>query len=208
MSAVLTSPLLAHLKWIEHGFGTRHAEIDQSAMASVQQIHSGTSLTAEYSGRAGEGDALVTRTPDLAVSIRTADCFPILLADAETRAVAAIHAGWRGTAAGIVRSALDRMHAEFGTDPVNVYAAIGPGIGVCCYEVGVEVARQFGVPVAGKIDLAVENRRQLVAGGVNPDRIDRVGGCTFCSPGLFFSWRRDQDRAGRMISFIRVIPNH
>ena len=206
---LLTSSLLASLNrehaWLDHGFGTRNANLDQAGMASLQQIHSDVTFVAHGPISVGEGDALVTRTQGVAVSIRTADCFPILLADPETRAVAAIHAGWRGTAAGVVGSSLDRMRTEFGTDPGNVYAAIGPGIGQCCYEVGIDVARQFGLQEAGKLDLAVENKNQLIASGVRRDRIERVGGCTFCHPAQFFSWRRDQDRAGRMISFIKLI---
>lgn len=200
----LTSSLLENLEWLEHGFGTRNANLDQTSMASVKQIHSDVTFVAREAGCMGEGDALVTMTEGVAVSVRTADCYPILLADPETRAVAAIHAGWRGTAAGVVRSSLERMRNDFGTDPRNVYAAIGPGIGQCCYEVGIEVARQFGLNDAGNLDLAVENRNQLIAAGLQPDRIERVGGCTFCHPTQFFSWRRDHDRAGRMISFIRV----
>jgi len=197
--------LLDGLDWLEHGFGTRNAVLDQAAMASLKQIHSGISFKAENPGCVGEGDALVTRIPGVAVSIRTADCFPILLADPQTRAVAAVHAGWRGTAAGVVRASLARMQEEFGTKPENMYAAIGPGIGRCCYEVGAEVARQFGLNEAGKLDLAVENRNQLIAAGLQPEKIEQVGGCTFCQPRQFFSWRRDHDPAGRMISFIRVI---
>lgn len=203
--SVLTSSLLENLPWLEHGFGTRQSNPDQTAMARLQQIHSAATFVARESGSIGEGDALVSTSPSVAVSIRTADCFPILLADPETRSVAAIHAGWRGTAAGIVAATLARMRSEFGTDPGNIFAAIGPGIGHCCYEVGVEVARQFGMAQAGKLDLAVENRNQLVAEGVRPDRIEQVGGCTFCHPAQFYSWRRDHDRAGRMISFIRIL---
>jgi len=205
---ILTSSLLASLNrehvWLEHGFGTRQANPDQAAMARLQQIHSAVSLVAHKPGCVGEGDALVTREIGVAISVRTADCFPILLADPETRSVAAVHAGWRGTAAGVVRTSLDRMRSEFGTDQRNVFAAIGPGIGACCYEVGVEVAKQFGMQAAGHLDLAVENSNQLIAAGLRPDRIELVGGCTFCHPAQFFSWRRDHDRAGRMISFIRV----
>jgi polyphenol oxidase len=202
--SVLTSSLLENFDWLEHGFGTRESNPDQTAMARLQQIHSAATFVAHAAGCAGEGDALVTQTPGVAVSVRTADCFPILLADPDTRAVAAIHAGWRGTAAGVVRTSLDRMRSAFGTDPRNVFAAIGPGIGACCYEVGVEVARQFGMQGAGNLDLAVENSNQLIAAGLRPNRIELVGGCTFCHPQQFFSWRRDHDRAGRMISFIRV----
>jgi len=202
---VLTSKLLANLDWLEHGFGTRDSKLDQTAMASVKQIHSDVTFVARETGCVGEGDALVTQTRGVAISIRTADCFPILLADPETRSVAAIHAGWRGTAAGVIKSSLDRMRKDFGTDPRNVFAAIGPGIGVCCYEVGIEVARQFGMKDAGRLDLAVENTNQLIAAGLQPDRIEQVGGCTFCHSTQFFSWRRDHDRAGRMISFIRIV---
>lgn len=202
--SVLSSRLLEPFHWLKHGFGTRDANLDQNAMASVKQIHSGIVWVAHETGCIGEGDALVTAEPGVAISVRTADCFPILLADPETHTVAAVHAGWRGTAAGVVRSTLERMRSEFGTDAGNVYAVIGPGIGSCCYEVGVDVARQFGRQEAGKLDLAVENRNQLIAAGLRPDRMDVVGGCTFCQPAQFFSWRRDRDRAGRMISFIRV----
>jgi YfiH family protein len=192
------------LDWLEHGFGTRDSDLDQAEMASLKQIHSAVSLTAHKPGWVGEGDALLTQTQGVAVSVRTADCFPILLADPETRSVAAVHAGWRGTVAGVVRTSLQRMRSEFGTDPRNVFAAVGPGIGACCYEVGIEVARQFGRNEAGKLDLAVENKNQLIAAGLQPGRIERVGGCTFCHPAQFFSWRRDQDRAGRMVSYIRM----
>jgi YfiH family protein len=202
--SILTSNLLQSLPWLEHGFGTRHAHLDQTTMASVKQIHSAVALVARGPGCVGEGDALLTSEPGVAVSVRTADCFPVLLADPETRSVAAIHAGWRGTVSGVVRTSLDRMRSEFGTDAANVYAAMGPGIGACCYQVGVEVARQFGMTEAGNVDLAVENRNQLIAAGLQPDRIEQVGGCTFCNPAQFFSWRRDHDRAGRMVSFIRV----
>jgi polyphenol oxidase len=204
--SVLISPLLASLNrehaWLDHGFGTRSAALDQTTMASLKQIHSSAVLLGQAAGCAGEGDALVTRVSGLPVSVRTADCFPILLADPETRAVAAIHAGWRGTAARILPTALARMNAEFGTDPRNIHAAIGPGIGKCCYEVGDEVSRQFGMEQRGKLDLAVENTNQLIESGVEPAHIDRVGGCTFCNAANFFSWRRDRERAGRMISFI------
>jgi len=201
----LTSSILDQLSWLEHGFGTRSSAVDQDSMASLKQIHSSVVLAADSVGCAGEGDALVSREPGLAVSIRTADCFPILLADPVTRSVAAVHAGWRGTAASVVLSSLGRMQSEFGTDPRDVYAAIGPGIGSCCYEVGLEVAQRFGKGEAGHLDLAAENRSQLIAAGLHPDHIDAVGGCTFCNPAQFFSWRRDHDRAGRMISFIRAI---
>jgi hypothetical protein len=199
---VLYSALLSKLNWLDHGFGTRADSIPQDNMTSLKQIHSGLVLPAEQVGCAGEGDALVTARPRLPVSIRTADCYPILLADSRNRAVAAVHAGWRGTAAHIIVRTLEEMHQRFGTEPADVRAAIGPGIGGCCYEVGVEVARQFGLEQAGRIDLAAINRRQLLDAGVAEAHIDVLGGCTKCDIHLFHSYRRDQIGAGRMVSYI------
>jgi polyphenol oxidase len=91
-----------------------------------------------------QGDALITRERGVLLGVQTADCVPILLADTKRRAVAAIHSGWRGTAQRIAEKTLGRMQMEFGTRPQDVIAAIGPGIGQCCYEVGHEVIKEFG----------------------------------------------------------------
>jgi YfiH family protein len=114
---------------------------------TLRQIHSDAthrvdSMTANAKD-ALHGDALFTREPGFLLAVQTADCIPILLADTKHRAVAAIHAGWRGTLARIAAKTLGRMHMEFGTSPKDVFAALGPGIGRCCYEVGEEVARDF-----------------------------------------------------------------
>jgi len=202
----LTSPLLDGLGWVEHGFGTRHSAVTQDGMASLKQIHSNVAHVADRpTGCVGEGDALLTNEVGLTVSIRTADCYPILLADPEHRAVAAIHAGWRGTAAGIAGEAINRMQNVYGSRAESIYAAIGPGIGVCCYEIGEEVARKFGMPNAGRLDLAAENRKQLIAAGVPEAQISTVARCTYCDADRFFSYRREGERAGRMISFIRRV---
>jgi YfiH family protein len=92
---------------------------------------------------APQGDALFTRERGVLLAVQTADCIPILLSDARHRAVAAIHAGWRGTLCRIAEKTLGRMQMEFGTRPEDVIAALGPGIGQCCYEVGPEVAKEF-----------------------------------------------------------------
>jgi polyphenol oxidase len=201
---MLRSPLLEPFAWLEHGFGERTDTFDQSLGASLKQIHSHICFTAEKTGVAGEGDALITAKPGLAVSVRTADCYPILLADPVRRAVAAIHAGWRGTAAHIVIEAMERMRSEYGTLVQDIVAAIGPGIGGCCYEVGEEVARQFGVTGCGRIDLATANRQLLVSAGVPVAQIHTAGYCTFCDAARFWSWRREKEQAGRMVSFVRV----
>jgi polyphenol oxidase len=201
---LIRSPLLSNLAWIEHRFGTRNDPGSQHGMAGLRQIHSARCLVSNTPDCAGEGDALVTREPGLAVSVRTADCLPILLADRTHRVIAAVHAGWRGTAAEIVRRTLDTMGASFDTSPAQVVAAIGPGIGVCCYHVGEEVARQFGLARAGRIDLAGANRAQLESAGVPATQIDVLACCTYCDPARFHSYRRDKERSGRMISYIRI----
>jgi YfiH family protein len=188
----------------EHEFGTRMGPSSQDGMARVKQIHSSICLCAASDGVVGEGDALITDRRGLAISVRTADCFPILLGDPRRGVVAAVHAGWRGTAAGIVTGTIARMKAEFNTDPRDIHAAIGPGIGACCYHVGEDVARRFGREEAGCIDLAEANRRQLIESGVPAAQVQVMTLCTFCDADRFHSFRRDKEQAGRMISYIRL----
>lgn len=169
-------------------------------MASLKQIHSDIALRVHQPGLAGEGDALITSVAGLPISVRTADCYPILLADARKRIVAAVHAGWRGTVAQIARKTIEQMES----DPKDVFAAVGPGIGLCCYFVGEDVARLFDLEHAGHIDLADANRAQLTAAGVPPAQIEVAGECTFCHPERYYSFRREKHETGRMISFIAL----
>jgi len=117
-------------------------------VVALRQVHSDivqvvNSSNPEPSGDAPKGDALITSEPGFLLVVQTADCVPILLADKKRRAVAAIHAGWRGTLQRIAQKALGRMQMEFGTGPQDVIAALGPGIGQCCFEVGPEVVAEF-----------------------------------------------------------------
>jgi YfiH family protein len=118
-------------------------------VAALRQIHSDivhvvAAATAFPQGeQAPKGDALITRAPGVLLTIQTADCIPILLADTRQHAVAAIHSGWRGTAHRIAEKTLGRMQMEFCTRPQDVIAALGAGIGGCCYEVGHEVVKEF-----------------------------------------------------------------
>jgi YfiH family protein len=129
---------------------------------------------------------------------------PILLVDDAKRAVAAVHAGWRGTVSEIVKRAVYRMGEEFGSEPARLHAALGPGIGYCCYVVGADVAAQFGEVGTCHIDLLEANRRQLVEAGVPAGQIYAAGLCTQCGAEDFHSYRRDKERAGRMLSFAGV----
>jgi YfiH family protein len=195
---------LDRLEWLVHGFGTRLADVPSmfGNLATLKQIHSSSCISAEgRSGLLGAGDALLENTPGSVVAVKTADCIPILLADERRHAVAAVHAGWRGTAAGIAARAVEAMRERFGTAAADLYAAIGPGIGKCCYEVGPEVAAQFGERGRAHVDLPEINRRQLAGAGVSPDHIYLSNLCTMCLPGEFHSFRRDKEIAGRLYSF-------
>jgi hypothetical protein len=193
--------------WLVHGFGTRLADIPACfpQLATLKQIHSSSCIAAEgRAGLLGEGDALTENQPGSVVAVKTADCIPILLVDERRRAVAAVHAGWRGTAAGIASGAVAAMSRRFGTRPEDLHAAIGPGIGECCYEVGAEVAERFGGQGRGHVDLPAANQRQLEQAGVTPKRIYASNLCTMCRPEEFDSFRRDREAAGRMYSFAGI----
>jgi YfiH family protein len=193
--------------WLVHGFGTRLADIPAgfAQLATLQQVHSSLCVSAEgRAGLLGEGDALIENQPGSVVAVKTADCIPILLVDERQRAVAAVHAGWRGTAARIAARAVAAMSQRFGTCPEDLHAAVGPGIGKCCYEVGAEVAARFGGQGRGHIDLPAANRRQLEEAGVTPERVYASNLCTMCRPQEFDSFRRDQEAAGRMYSFAGI----
>jgi polyphenol oxidase len=195
------------LPWLVHGFGTRWSDIPAlfGNLATVRQVHSAECVAPEgRAGVVGQADALVEDTPGAVVAVKTADCVPIVLVDERRRAVAAVHAGWRGTAAAIVARAVAAMRARFGTAAEDLYAAIGPAIGVCCYEVGSEVAAEFGMEGRVHLDLAAENRRQLLNAGLASGRIYLSGLCTMCHPEEWHSFRRDREAAGRQYSFVGI----
>ena len=199
---------LDSLPWLVHGFGTRLAHIPAlfDNLATLRQIHSAACVAAAgRRGMLGEGDALLENTPGSVVAVRTADCLPILLVDERLRAVAAVHAGWRGTVAGIAQRAVEAMRGQFGSVPRDLHAAIGPGIGPCCYEVGPEVAAQFGQQGRAHVDLGGANQQQLMDAGVTPERIYASNLCTMCRSEEFESFRRDQEAAGRSYSFAGIL---
>jgi polyphenol oxidase len=206
---VYRAPAFDSLAWLIHGFGTRLAEIPAGIhpLATLKQIHSAECLAADgRSGVLGEADALLENTPGCLVAVKTADCIPILLADTRRRAVAAVHAGWRGTVGRIAVAAVAAMRERYGTAPADLEAAIGPGIGACCYEVGPEVAAHFGLAGRAHLDLVAANRLQLQAAGVPAERIHAANLCTMCNSREFHSFRRDREAAGRMYSFIGLKP--
>ena len=199
----------------EHGFGTRGSgDAALSDLVTVRQVHGRDVLRAPLPAGAQSADALWTSQPGLAVAVRTADCVPILLVDQRSRAVAAVHAGWRGSAARIAEHAVATLCASIGAAPGELCAAIGPHIGPCCYEVdgpvlaAIDEPRVFrgaSRPGHAQLDLLQLNRLQLLRAGLHADSIWSVAGCTSCEP-RFDSYRRDRSSggAGRMLHYVRM----
>ncbi|MBV9354899.1 MAG: peptidoglycan editing factor PgeF [Chloroflexi bacterium] len=166
------------------------------------------------SGKPPRCDILVTRSTGRTLLLRYADCTPILLADPRRRAVAAVHAGWRGTAVRAASNAVRALREAFGSDARDLIAGIGPAIGPCCYAVGQEVFERFvdrpwavtttrgGAP---SLDLWESNRRDLIEAGVPAEQIESAGICTQCASDRFFSHRANGGRpAGRFAAVIRL----
>jgi len=166
-------------------------------LALNHQAHSGRVLQAAPGMRGERADGLWTDEPRVPILAMSADCLPIALvrANGGARAVAVLHAGWRGLLAGIVAAGTEALGGR------GLAAAVGPGIGPCCYEVGEEVAAPFrerlgdDVVSGGRLDLWTSAERALRAAGV--EHVHRFDRCTACEPETFFSHRRDGGRTGR-----------
>jgi YfiH family protein len=161
-----------------------------------------------------ETDAIITTLKGVCIAVKTADCVPVLLYDPKQKVVSAIHAGWRGTAQNIVLTTIQRLVEEFGSDPADLIAGIGPSISPDVYEVGEDVHSQFDSafyrdtnPVkTGKrrLDLWKANKHQLIQGGVSSDHIEIAKLCTWSDSDRFFSARRDCAKTGRMATGIML----
>lgn len=167
-----------------------------------------------------KADALVSKTPDVALVVRAADCVPLLIGDSRTGAVGAAHAGWRGTAARVAVATIEAMAREFGSKPRDLVVAIGPSIGPCCYEVGSELVDAFAA--AGherylidrwfltpreqrmRLDVAGANRDQLVLAGVPEENVYMSGLCTVMHLDVLTSYRAEKENAGRIAGAIRA----
>jgi YfiH family protein len=223
---VATVPAMAAVPGLVHGFerrlGRGGEERDATrrrvaaALASrgrlflMRQVHGARVVAAPWEA-APEADAAVAGDRGYLLGIETADCLPVLLVDSRRGVVAAAHAGWRGTVAGVVSQTLAALGRR-GSAPEDLLVAVGPGIGPCCYEVGDDVRAAFGPRGEGffrsgprgraHLDLRAANVRQLEEGGVPRERIHHVPDCTVCSAESYYSYRRDGRGVGRMISFI------
>ncbi|HET6890986.1 MAG TPA: peptidoglycan editing factor PgeF [Pyrinomonadaceae bacterium] len=163
-------------------------------------------------------DVVISDAPHVLAGVKTADCVPILIGDPKTGSFAAVHAGWRGTYAGVTLHALERLTKEYQAQPENLRVAIGPAAAACCYEVGREVINGFKerLPAAEDlftptrdghacIDLLKANRDQLIAAGVKDERIHTAPLCTMCRTDLFFSYRREKQKHGKVGRLMAVI---
>jgi YfiH family protein len=176
-------------------------DLDPARFANAGQVHGRTVVRVDAPGFQPGCDALVTTTPGLTLAVTAADCLPLLFT--APRAVAAAHAGWRGTADGVPEATLSAVCDAAGVGPERVSVHVGPGIRGCCYPVGPEVAERFpreAVREAGDarwLDLPTAVRLRLMAAGVLPGEIHDTGACTACEPDWYFSHRRDRGLTGR-----------
>jgi len=220
-----TLPALTAVPGLVHGFelraGRAGGESREQARGRVaaalaphgrllflRQVHGAAVAEAPWA-TPPEADAAVAAEAGLLLAIETADCLPVLLVDRRRCAVAVAHAGWRGTAAGVVRCAVEALRAT-GSRAEDLVAGLGPAIGSCCYEVGEELRTAFGVGGADffrpgrrgrpHLDLRAANVAQLTAAGVGA--IHSLDECTFCHARRHPSSRRDGHGAGRTVSFV------
>jgi YfiH family protein len=217
---VTASPLRHALladRGIEHGFGVR-GTVPPPNLRRARQVH-GARIALErdcLGPTPPAADGVASASPGVPVAVFTADCVPILLATSCGTTVAAVHAGWRGLAAGVVSAGVAAVRALAG-GPSPLVAAIGPHIGACCYEVDapvvdalrgrfarvLESALRPTRPGHAAIDLAALAREALVDAGLAPDAVGvLLDACTGCDPERFHSFRRDGPAAGRLVHFI------
>lgn len=193
------------------GFGFEHLTFGQQVHGA--RVHVMTSMEAGR-GRARfedglpGADGLIVREPGLAVGVYVADCVPLVMYDPERRVAAVVHAGWRGTAAGIAGEAVRVLTETLGVHPETLHVGVGPAIGRCCYDVSAEVARAVGVAELrdGKwyADLAEANYQQLMAAGVASNHIELSGVCTACRADEFYSERKLGRPTGRFAAIIAL----
>ena len=205
---------------VERNWRDTARALSLSSIVKADQVH-GTEIlvvdgadTTTTVSTVGEADGLITTTAGVGIAIMTADCVPILMVAPEYNAVMALHAGWRGTVAGIAATGLAQARRDLGIPAEAWLVALGPAIDQCCYvvssEIGCDLVNRWGaMPDAwhpdgdhGQLFLRRANAAILVQGGVRPEAIQMVGSCTACTANRYFSHRASEGRAGRQASII------
>lgn len=197
-------------------------------LRKMRQVHGCTTVAADPTppASAPEADGVMTDETDIALVVQVADCVPLLMADPRSGAVAAVHAGWRGTAANIATAAVNRLQQQYGSRPEDLVAAIGPCIAACCYQVGPEVREAFTSAASTasldpdawftpdpkrddrlRFDGATANRDQLIAAGLKPANLHLARLCTMTHLSHFYSYRAEGAGTGRLLGVIRRGPD-
>lgn len=213
VSGLWKSPLLLSQTWISHAFGTAVA-VPGDGLVVLHQVHGTKIVDASEWHAQLSADALATSQPEVRIAVKTADCVPILLADPVRRVVAAVHAGWRGTASAIASHAVSELGRRYGCKSADLLAALGPSIGPCCFEVDPDAGLRFHAIFPERrdlhqrttIDLREANRRLLVQAGLVPANVAAEAPCTCCGGKEFYSWRRDRSLGQRMFAAIEILP--
>ena len=203
---------------VDHGFGLRGLA-QLAGLRCPRQVHGIAVATAQQCAGQGpppEADAVISEEIGVRIAVVTADCLPILLAGDRGRVVAAVHAGWRGLAGGVISACLAALRERLGKSE-RIAAVVGPHIGKCCYEVDEPLlgaleerfsetlprALRQSRPGHARLDLGLLAREALRAEGVENDRIGFLeGACTACDAERFYSYRRDGPETGRLVHFI------
>lgn len=186
-------------------------------IVTMKQVHGDqiVEVKDKHLKEAGEADGMVTEERELFLAVLTADCVPILFSVAGRKLVAVVHAGWRGTLAGIAPKMVHYLEDRYDVSPNSLEVALGPAIGPCCYEIGTDVSvpliRKWGSLAEkclqtrngkGHLDLRELNSLLLEKAGVLSTKIFKIGPCTSCANEEFFSYRRERRETGRQLSFI------
>lgn len=212
------APVASETNGPDYGALGGYFGLSERDILRVRQVHGREVIVVPadtQEGTVGDADAVVSCHGHHAVSVRVADCVPILIADRGRRLVAAIHAGWRGTAAGVAAASVEAIE-RLGVPASDLVAAIGPSIGPCCYQVDAKVRERFEVehpdatgwftddgPERWRLDLWRANRAQLETCGVPPSSIVVASACTADGLDSWYSFRREGPGTGRMVAAIR-----
>ncbi len=197
-------------------FLSRQADVKISRLPHIKQIHGKRIIVVKRFSCVGtryplKADGLITNVAGVPLTIRTADCLSIFLFDPKNKAVGLVHAGWRGTQKNITAHAVRSMMKKWRTNPKDLKVVFGPSIRSCCYEVSAKFKEYFPRETRRRgrrffLDLSFVNKRQLLALGVKKKNIFDCKVCTCCNP-KFFSYRREGEKAGRMISLLMLKPS-
>jgi YfiH family protein len=179
-----------------------------------QQIHGNDCLAIKKGDelkKKYKGDAILTNRRDIFLTVSVADCLPIFLVEPKRKVVGLVHAGWRGTLLEIAKETIKKAQKEFGCKPENFILLFGPAIQKCCYDISEGIAILFDEDCLirrsgekSKLDLICANVKQFLNCGVKRKNILATNDCTYCNKDMFHSFRRDGDKAGRMIAFIGI----